>query len=118
VQQVHHSRHEELRVSTSTVYPTRLLPDGTPLHNRLLAALPAVDYARIKKYLHMNAGATGRTLQAHGAPVTDVYFPNGGVFSVTNQMRDGAITLTARHDAERTCECDCLGSSLAHLSSS
>ena len=55
----------------------------------------------------MNAGATGRTLQAHGAPVTDVYFPNGGVFSVTNQMRDGAITLTARHDAERTCQCDC-----------
>jgi CRP-like cAMP-binding protein len=34
---------------------------------------------------------TGRTLQAHGTPVTDVYFPTGGVFSVTNEMRDGAL---------------------------
>src|SRR3954471_13855314 len=66
----------------------RLLPDGTPLHNRLLAALPAADYARIQKHLHMNTGVTGRTLQEHGRPVTDVYFPNGGVFSVTNKMGD------------------------------
>lgn len=73
----------------------RLLPDGTPLHNRLLAALPAVDYARIQKHLHMNTGVTGRTLQAHGAPITQVYFPNGGVFSVTNEMRDGALVEVA-----------------------
>ena len=73
----------------------RLLPDGTPLHNRLLAALPAVDYTRIQKHLHMNTGVTGRTLQAHGMPVTDVYFPNGGVFSVTNEMRDGALVEVA-----------------------
>jgi len=105
-------------MAPATLPSIRLLPDGTPLHNRLLAALPAADYARIQKHLRMNTGVTGRTLQEHGTPVTDVYFPNGGVFSVTNQMRDGAITLTARHDTERTCECDCLGSSLAHLSSS
>ena len=105
-------------MTPATLPSIRLLPDGTPLHNRLLAALPAADYARIQNHLHMNTGVTGRTLQEHGTPVTDVYFPNGGVFSVTNQMRDGAITLTARHDAERTCECDGLGSSLAHLSSS
>jgi hypothetical protein len=73
----------------------RLLPDGTPLHNRLLAALPAADYARIQKHLHMNTGVTGRTLQEHGRPVTDVYFPNGGVFSVTNQMRDGDLVEVA-----------------------
>jgi hypothetical protein len=76
---------------TATLPAPRLLPDGTPLHNRLLAALPAGDYARIRKHLHMNTGVTGRTLQEHGAPVTDVYFPNGGVFSVTNEMRDGAL---------------------------
>ena len=85
---------------TSTVHPTRLLPDGTPLHNRLLAALPAGDYARIQKHLHMNAGVIGRTLQAHGTPVTDVYFPNGGVFSVTNQMRDGALVEVATVGSE------------------
>lgn len=80
---------------TPTLHATRLLPDGTPLHNRLLAALPAGDYARIQKHLHMNTGMTGRTLQEHGTPVTDVYFPNGGVFSVTNEMRDGALVEVA-----------------------
>ena len=43
----------------------------------------------------MNPGATGRTLQKHGTRVTDVYFPNGGVFSVTNEMRDGALVEVA-----------------------
>ena len=43
----------------------------------------------------MNIGVTGRTLQAQGSPVTDVYFPNGGVFSVTNEMRDGALVEVA-----------------------
>ena len=55
-------------MSTSTVHSTRLLPDGTPLHNRLLAALPAADYARIQTYLHMHAGVTGRTLQVMPGP--------------------------------------------------
>ena len=82
-------------MGTSTVHSIRLLPDGTPLHNRLLAALPAADYARIHKHLHMNTGVTGHTLQEHGTPVTDVYFPNGGVFSVTNEMRDGALVEVA-----------------------
>jgi CRP-like cAMP-binding protein len=80
---------------SSPVYPSRLLPDGTPLQNRLLAALPLGDYARIQKHLQMHTGVTGRTLQEHGTPVTDVYFPNGGVFSVTNEMRDGALVEVA-----------------------
>jgi CRP-like cAMP-binding protein len=80
---------------TPTVSSIRLLPDGTPLQNRLLAALPAADYARLQKHLHMNTTATGRTLQEHGTRLTDVYFPNGGVFSVTNQMRDGALVEVA-----------------------
>jgi CRP-like cAMP-binding protein len=79
----------------STLASTRFLPDGTPLHNRLLAALPAADYARLQTHLRMHTGVTGRTLQEHGTPVTDVYFPNGGVFSVTNQMRDGALVEVA-----------------------
>jgi CRP-like cAMP-binding protein len=80
---------------SSGVRSARLLPDGTPLHNRLLAALPTGDYARLQKHLRMNTGVTGRTLQEHGTPVTDVYFPNGGVFSVTNEMRDGALVEVA-----------------------
>jgi CRP-like cAMP-binding protein len=80
---------------TPIVRSNRLLPDGTPLHNRLLAALPAGDYARIRKHLTMNTGVIGRMLQDHGTPITDVYFPNGGVFSVTNEMRDGALVEVA-----------------------
>jgi hypothetical protein len=63
---------------TPAVPPIRRLPDGTPFHHRPLAALPAIDYARTQRQLHMNTGMTGRTLQAHGTPVTDAYFPNEG----------------------------------------
>ena len=80
---------------TAPARAIRLLPDGTPLRNRLLAALPADDYARLLKHLRMHAGVTGRTLQRQGRAVTDVYFPNGGVFSVTNEMRDGALVEVA-----------------------
>src|SRR5689334_11032607 len=80
---------------TSTVSSPRLLPDGTPLHNRLLAALPAADWLRLQTHLRMHIGVIGHTLQEHGRPVTDVYFPNGGVFSVTNEMRDGALVEVA-----------------------
>jgi CRP-like cAMP-binding protein len=80
---------------TPTIHASRLLPDGTPLQNRLLAALPANAYARIQKHIRMNTAVTGRTLQADGKRVTDVYFPNGGVFSVTNEMRNGALVEVA-----------------------
>jgi CRP-like cAMP-binding protein len=73
----------------------RFLPDGTRLQNRLLASLPLADYTRILKYLRMTTAVTGRTLSEPGAPVRDVYFPNGGVFSVTNQMRDGELVEVA-----------------------
>ena len=74
---------------------SRLLPDGSPLRNCLLAALPVADYTRIAKHLRMTAVRTGQTLQKHGAPVTEVHFPNGGVFSVTNEMRDGRLVEVA-----------------------
>jgi CRP-like cAMP-binding protein len=79
----------------ATAPRTRLLPDGTPLHNRLLGLLPNEDYDRIQPSLRMNPVVTGRTIQAQGARITDVYFPNGGVFSVTNEMRDGALVEVA-----------------------
>ena len=75
--------------------PIRVLPGGTPLHNRLLGALPARDYARVLDHLRMRVVTTGRTLQEPGRRVTNVYFPNGGVFSVTNEMRDGALVEVA-----------------------
>ena len=84
-----------MRMRGTPVASGRLLPDGTPLRNRLLSALPTRDYARVVKYLRMNLVVTGQTLQEQAAPVTEVYFPNGGVYSVTNEMRDGALVEVA-----------------------
>ena len=69
--------------------PPRLLPDGTPLSNALLAALPAEEYANLLEDLKMRSVALGVPLHEHGKRVRMVYFPNGGVFSVTNVMRSG-----------------------------
>jgi CRP-like cAMP-binding protein len=74
---------------------TRVLPDGTPLHNRLLAALPTADYNRIAKHLRLQSTVTGDTLHEHGRRIDEVYFPNGGVFSITNRMDDGAVVEVA-----------------------
>jgi hypothetical protein len=74
---------------------TRMLPDGTPLQNRLLAALPAKDYRRIAPYLRVQSTVTGVSLHDDGHSVDDVYFPNGGVFSVTTRMRDGELVEVA-----------------------
>ena len=41
----------------------RLLPDGTPLRNRFLGALPRADYDRILPYLRMISVTTGEVLQ-------------------------------------------------------
>jgi CRP-like cAMP-binding protein len=74
---------------------TRVLPDGTPLRNRLLAALPRAEYDRLLPYVRMSTVTTGDTLQAHRARIKDVYFPNGGVFSITNEMRTGRLVEVA-----------------------
>jgi CRP-like cAMP-binding protein len=70
-------------------------PDGTTLHNRLLTAVPPPDYARLLRHLRMNDVKMGETLQDHDRRITDVYFPNGGVFSVTMRMRNGALAEVA-----------------------
>jgi CRP-like cAMP-binding protein len=73
----------------------RLLPDGTPLRNRLLGALPGDVYTTVAKDLRLIDVHVGEVLHEDGVVVRDVYFPNGGVFSVTNQMRDGSLVEVA-----------------------
>jgi CRP-like cAMP-binding protein len=72
-----------------------LLPDGSPLKNRLLGALPAALYADVVKDVRMMKVILGQGLIEHGVTVKDVYFPNGGVYSVTNQMKDGELVEVA-----------------------
>jgi CRP-like cAMP-binding protein len=57
--------------------------------------LPRAEYDRILQYVKMTAVTTGRTLHGHRARIKDVYFPNSGVFSVTNEMRDGPLVEVA-----------------------
>ena len=73
----------------------RLLPDGTPLRNRLLAALPQDLYARVASDIRMAKVAVGDTLLENGVAISHVYFPNTGVYSVTNEMRDGELVEVA-----------------------
>jgi CRP-like cAMP-binding protein len=43
----------------------------------------------------MSTVITGDTLQAHRVRIKDVYFPNGGVYSITNEMRNGGLVEVA-----------------------
>ena len=78
-----------------TPSPGRVLPDGTPLQNRLLASLPTIEYDRIARHLRLESAVVGDPLHDHGRRIDKVYFPNGGVFSVTNRMRDGELVEVA-----------------------
>jgi CRP-like cAMP-binding protein len=78
-----------------TPLPGRVLPDGTPLQNRLLASLPTIEYDRIARHLRLESAVLGDALHEHGRRIDNVYFPNGGVFSITNRMRDGELVEVA-----------------------
>ena len=73
----------------------RFLADGTPLRNKLLRSLPNVVYDEIAVDLRLIEVVVGEVFHEHGVLVKDVYFPNGGVFSVTNLMRDGRMVEVA-----------------------
>jgi len=79
----------------TTRVQTRLLPDGTPLRNRLLATLPSDVYAAVVRDIRMIKVNVGETLHDSGVRIDHVYFPNNGVYSVTNEMRDGALVEVA-----------------------
>ena len=70
---------------------TRVLPDGTPLRNRLLEAMPRPDYERIARHLRVDQTVTDKTLHEQGRRMEEVYFPNTGVYSITTRMRDGSL---------------------------
>jgi CRP-like cAMP-binding protein len=73
----------------------RLLADGTPLRNRLLGAVHGDAYRTLAKDVRLVEVHVGQVLHEDGVVVRDVYFPNGGVFSITNQMRDGSLVEVA-----------------------
>jgi len=63
--------------------------------NRLLAALPDDDFQRLLPDLKTVPLTATTTLLKRGAPIRYVYFPNGGVCSVTAMTMDGAAVEVA-----------------------
>jgi hypothetical protein len=59
--------------------------------NRLLAALPAADYRRLAPLLTTVSIHTKQLLHPGGKPHRYVYFPNGGVVSLTTALSDGTV---------------------------
>lgn len=65
---------------------------GRPhIPNRLLAALPPEDYKRIAGSLRSVPLLFRQVLQHQSEPIGTIYFPNGGVVSITTSMRDGRM---------------------------
>ncbi|MGH9411094.1 MAG: Crp/Fnr family transcriptional regulator [Vicinamibacterales bacterium] len=62
--------------------------NGRP-NNRLLASLPDADFLRISPYLHTIPVRLKQVLHKTGDPLRAVYFPNGGVASITTRLLDG-----------------------------
>ena len=57
----------------------RYLPDGTPLRNHMLAALPDIDYARVLTHLRLKSVVTGDTLQETARASPRCTFRTAGV---------------------------------------
>ena len=66
-------------------------PRRTRPKNRLLAGLPDADFRRLRPHLRTLPALVQQVLHPRNAPLTDVFFPNGGVGSVTTVMNDGGM---------------------------
>jgi CRP-like cAMP-binding protein len=75
--------------------PARPPPDDRSPKNRLLAALPAADFQRLLPQLKTVPIRLKQVLQKSGEPIRTVYFPNGGVVSITMALSDGTTVEAA-----------------------
>jgi CRP-like cAMP-binding protein len=61
-----------------------------PLHNHLLAALPAADYARLAEHLELTLMPLGEVLYEPNGRLQHVYFPTTAIISLHYVCEDGA----------------------------
>jgi CRP-like cAMP-binding protein len=62
-----------------------------PPRNQILAALPADDLRRVLPHLTTVPVRAGQVLHRSGESLRFVYFPNGGVASITTVLLDGTM---------------------------
>jgi CRP-like cAMP-binding protein len=79
---------------------TRPPPVNGQPKNRLLASLPADDLKRILPHLETIAMTVKQVVHKRGEPLHHVFFPNGGVFSITSMMIDGTAIEVATVGSE------------------
>lgn len=60
-----------------------------PIYNKILAALPAHEYERLREHLTPVALPLGQTLYDTEERITEVYFVNNGVVSLVADLKDG-----------------------------
>jgi CRP-like cAMP-binding protein len=70
--------------------PTRPPPRAS-MENRLLAALPLTEYARVTRSLDTLSLTVNNVLQKPGESTTAVYFPGGGFCSILTVLADGSM---------------------------
>ena len=63
--------------------------------NRLLARLSAENFDRLKPHLRTVPLTVKQVLQARSTPIEYIYFPNGGVASITTVMQNGEMVEVA-----------------------
>jgi len=66
-----------------------MIAHQTPKQNRILAALPPEDYARLRDKLELVPLKPDSALYEFGSPQGYVYFPTTSVISLQHVMRDG-----------------------------
>jgi CRP-like cAMP-binding protein len=66
-------------------------PTDSRPKNRLLACLTAADFRRLRPHLATRPVAVKQVLHPVNEPVREVFFPNGGVASVTAVLANGAM---------------------------
>ncbi len=59
--------------------------------NKLLAGLPRPDFERLRPHLKTIPVKARHVFHAINEPVREIFFPNGGVASMTSVMRDGSL---------------------------
>ena len=83
------------RRSSAFALPRALMP------NRLLAALPLADYARVGRSLRTVPMILKEVVQRPGDAIEHVYFPGGGFCSILTVLEDGSMVEIATIGRER-----------------
>ncbi len=76
---------------TKRAKPVRPPPIDARPKNKLLACLPRTDFQRLRPHLRTVPIAVKQIIHPRGEAVREVFFPNGGVASITTVMRDGSM---------------------------